>query len=157
MTFESTQCISYEIPKCNIEDLLNELKPYQKNNLQKLLGNLSDLNIDKAEEVAKTWLSANGPQNNIPFGGVQDSKPFFDMVKKEFYNFLCNDNEYIEEKEELKKQGSVVNSYTIAVISGAISVKIGFAASLLAPVVVLLIFSVCKIGKNAFCKSFVEQ
>lgn len=124
-------------------DWVSELKTYQKNSIETLI-------TEYGEEVAvEKWLSANGPKDNIPFGGVQsnDSKPFLDKFKTEFKKFICNHPDYEEERKKLNMESPVVKAIWISVISAAL----GFAATLLAPVIAVMLSIVGKMGISAYC------
>jgi len=135
-----------KIPNGDIDDWLSELKLYQKNTVLKILTSCSP------EEAAEIWITATGHENTIPFGGSRDTKPFWDKFKAEFKKFICDDNSYAEEKKALMAESSVTKSILIGVISAAIGAAIGYTATLLAPAVAILLCTVGKIGKNAYCK-----
>jgi len=136
-----------EVPSYDLDNWLNELKPYQRNTIQKLLEISND-----PEEAAKKWITATGPQNTIPFGGIRDSKPFWDRFKEEIQKFFCDDSSYVTEKEVLLKEAPVSKSLLISVVSSAIGATIGYSATLLAPAIVIILYTIGKIGINAYCK-----
>lgn len=135
------------IQDITLENWLTELKAYQKNSIVLL--------IDKyGEDVAvEKWLSANGPKDNVPFGGIQTSntKPFLDKFKIEFKKFICNHPDYEEERKKLNMESPVVKVMWISVISAALGATLGFAATLLAPAVAVMLSIVGKMGLKAYC------
>jgi len=135
------------IQNINLEDWVSELKTYQKKTIEILIAEYGE------EEAVEKWLSANGPKDNIPFGGVQsnDSKPFLDRFKTEFKKFICNHPDYEEEREKLNMESPVVKAIWISVISAALGAVLGFAATLLAPVVAIMLSIVGKMGISAYC------
>lgn len=135
----------FEIPTSDLDEWLNELKPYQRNTINKLLTSSSP------EEIAKIWISASGSQNTIQFGGERNTEPFWDRFEGAFKKFICDETSYVEEKSALIAEAPVTRALLIAAVSSAIGATIGYAATLLAPAVVLLFYSVGKIGKNAYC------
>jgi len=139
--------MSIKIPQDNLDDWLNDLKPYQRNTLHQLLSSNSP------EDVAKIWMTSEGCLSISHFGGTDDTKPFWGMFKKEFTKFLCDKNSYKKEKKELKKLSKISRDSIVSIVSGAIAVTIGYPAVLLVPVVTLLLFTVGEMTINAYCKS----
>lgn len=140
--------MDFTVPDVTLDEWISELKPYQKNSINQLLAN------KEPEEVAKAWLTSQGAINTIHFGGVKDSKPFWDNFINEFNKFLCDERAYKEEKERLKGEIPVSKTILIYVISATLGAKIGFSAALFAPAVTLLLFSVGKMTKNAYCETY---
>lgn len=135
-----------EIPNLQLSDWTGTLKTYQKTSIELLLEKNSE------EEAAKLWLSANGVSSTKQFGGSGNSEPFWERFVSEFRDFICGSEKYSKEREQLSSQAPVANAMFVGVISGAIGSTLGFAASLLAPVVAILLFIVGKVGVNAYCK-----
>jgi hypothetical protein len=144
--------MSIDVPNDKIDDWIIELKPYQRNTIKRLLKKGKE-----PEEIAKTWLTTQGTSNTIPFGGVRDAKPFWDNFVKEFNKFICDENEYKNEKSAFQKESSVSKGILISVISAALGARIGFAATLLVPAVTLLLFCVGKMTKNAYCATYYNK
>lgn len=161
--------IDLQIPDCELDEWLSELKPYQQNAIQQLLVAMPHEEVDKMQfpsrsinslsvamppdEVAKKWIMASGSQNIIHFGGTRDSEPFWDRFKSEFKKFICDDDAYAGEKKTLLAEGPITKTLLISTISVAIAASIGYAATLLAPTVAVLLCTVGKIGINAYCNS----
>ncbi|GGG98772.1 hypothetical protein GCM10011416_16260 [Polaribacter pacificus] len=137
------------IKDINLEDWLSELKVYQKNSIEQLVSEFGE------EEAMEKWLSANGPKDNVPFGGIQtnDSKPFLDKFKAEFKKFICNHPDYEEEHNKLNVESPVTKAIWISIISAALGATLGFAATLLAPVVAIMLSIVGKMGIKAYCEN----
>jgi len=79
----------------------------------------------------------------------------WEKAKEEFYVLVCtNEPRY----EEIRKQASKVTpSYTtmlVAAVSAAFGSVIGIAATVITPLVGLLLLALAKVGKNAFCEAF---
>jgi hypothetical protein len=134
-----------EIPQLALSDWTSTLKVYQKTSMDTLLSNNAE------EEAAKLWLSANGVAATKQFGGGA-SDPFWDRFASEFKEFICGNEKYEKEREQLSSQAPIANALFVSVISGAIGSSLGFAASLLAPAVAVLLFLVGKVGIGAYCK-----
>lgn len=137
--------MAFEIPDVPPEEWLELLKPYQRSTLAAFLQSGSP------EEAAEKWLSGTGSPNIVPFGGNQNTKPFWDRFQAEFRQFVCDDQAYVEEKKALSLESPVNKALLVSTISAAIGATIGFAATLLAPAVTLLLCTTGKIGRKAFC------
>jgi len=136
-----------QIPNENIAEWLAVLKPYQRNTLTIFLEGATP------EQAAERWLSSTGSPNIVPFGGLNDTKPFWDRFKDEFRKFVCDENAYVEEKKALNAQGPIGKAVLVSAVSAAIGATIGYSATLLAPAVTLLLCTVGKIGLHAYCNA----
>ena len=138
-----------EIPNVNISEWVAELKPYQSNSISLLLDTHTE------EETIKLWLSANGPTANIPFGGANtpSSELFFDRFKQEFRKFVCGDPAYESFREQLLAETPMAKSIYISTISAALGATFGYAATLLAPAVAIMLHLVGTMGINAWCNA----
>lgn len=135
------------IPSNTLDEWLHELKPYQANSVKEL-NKSNDL-----EEVAKIWITTQGNETTVPFGTTEDTKPFWNKFKEEFNKFICDDDSYKDEKNNLLKESYVSNALLISMISAALGATIGFAATILAPAVAIMLSIVSKIGKTAYCQA----
>jgi hypothetical protein len=129
-----------------LEDWLDELKPYQRSSI--------DFLIEKNgfEKAAEIWITSNGPASNVPFGGIsQDTKPFFDRFKLEFQKFICGHPDYESDRQKLGTESQTAKAVYISIISGAVGAKIGYAATLLIPAVVILLGTIGQMGLNSYC------
>lgn len=137
-----------ELPNATIGEWVSELKTYQANSINQLL------NDHDPEEAIKLWLSANGPTTTIQFGGASDSpEPFFDRFKAEFRKFVCGDEAYDSFRTQLSSEAPVAKTIYISVISAALGATLGYAATLLAPAVAIMLNLVCTMGINAWCNA----
>lgn len=89
------------IPNDTLENWLSEPKQYQKSSLEKLIAEFGE------EEAAKRWLSSYGPSNIVHFGGEKNNTPFFDRFNDEFRKFICGDESYKKEREQLLVETSI--------------------------------------------------
>ena len=137
--------MSFDVPVAKLDEWLSELKPYQKNTISELLKHLSP------EEAAEKWITASGSGNIIPFGGARDTRPFWDRFQDEFKKFLCDEKAYANDKKALFSEGPIAKALLISIVSAAIGATIGYTATLLAPAVAILLFTIGKIGLNAYC------
>lgn len=140
---------SLTIPTASLSDWLSVLKPYQREIVDVLLVKENQ----NAERAAEKWLTATGATNIIPFGGVGNHKPFWDNFKSEFIRFLCDKTAYTEIKAGISNESPLVKTLWVSVISSAIGAKLGYAATLLAPAVALLLSAIGKISLQAYCKT----
>ncbi|MGB6066825.1 MAG: hypothetical protein WBG50_18625 [Desulfomonilaceae bacterium] len=102
------------------------------------------------ETAAEKWVRATGFAEIVPFGGKRDAKTFWENVKSEFRKFICDEDSYAEEKKTLS--GQKPRAAFVSIVSAAVGAAVGSSATLLAPAIVLLLFTVGKIGRNAYCK-----
>lgn len=137
----------FKMPEGEPEEWLETLKPYQRNTLEIFLEE------DNYAEAAERWVAATGSPNIVPFGGNHNTKPFWDQFKTEFRKFICDDDAYTEEKQELAAESGTTRLLLVSTISASVGATIGFAATLLAPAVALMLCAVSKMGRNAFCAS----
>ncbi|HNX77797.1 MAG TPA: hypothetical protein PKM56_19110 [Candidatus Rifleibacterium sp.] len=140
--------MNFEIPNLDLNDWLNGLRPYQKNLILEMLKSEPD-----HEKVAMGWLNSNSLGNTVPFGGEQDPKPFWDKFKLEFRKFICGDKAYDNERSQLAKEAPISSMLAINAISGALGATIGYSATFLAPAVAILLYSISKMGVNAYCQT----
>jgi len=135
-----------DIPSHTIQEWIAELKPYQSNSITMLVESHG------YEEAIKRWLSANGPTSTIPFGGAGNSpEPFFDRFKEEFRKFVCGDESYAKYREQILAETPIAKSIYISCISAALGATLGYAATLLAPAVAVMLHVVGAMGINAWC------
>lgn len=132
-----------DLLKFEFKDLLNTLDGYQKNNITLLLEN------NTLEQTFEIWLKANGPENTASFGG-SGHNDFSTYIKNELIKFFTDDPSYQSERNELKKQGNVTSFFAVSFISSALSSHIGIVSSVIAPIIVLVLGIIGKIGINAF-------
>lgn len=140
-----------EIPKYEMDEWVSILKPYQK----EIVINL----VDKygAEEAINQWMMANGPVDNVKFGGASNNEKdkFSDRFKIEINKFICGHPSYSSYREEYSKLNAGTKTAIVSSISSLLGAKLGISASILAPAIVLTLYLVGKIGVNAYC-SIVE-
>ena len=137
-----------DIPNSSVQDWIAELKPYQSSSMTFLIENYD------AEEAIKRWLSANGPSSTIQFGGAGNSpEPFFDRFKEEFRKFVCGDESYEKYRRQLLAETPIANTFYISCISAALGATLGYAATLLAPAVAVMLHIVGAMGVHAYCNA----
>ena len=138
--------MSFVVPYESLESWLAELKPYQRNTLQQFLI------AQEPEKAAEMWLTTIGSPNIAGFGGVaSDPKPFWVRFKAECHRFVCDETAYSDDKKAFLSKVPVSKDVLISVMSGAIGANLGTAGTLVAPAVTLILFTVGRIGLNAYC------
>lgn len=138
--------MALQLPQCVEGDVLNALKPYQKDLIEKLLADNDE------EGAAKLWLSSNGPLNLQKFGGNgSGDNAFYERFASEFRKFICGDDAYANERAELEKISDPGLTIVIGTISAAVAGTLGIAVGLVVPAVALLLKLVVRLSVNAWC------
>lgn len=137
--------MSIIIPEGSEQEWLSELKPYQRSTVDCFLQNAN------FEEAAQLWLSTTGSPEIIQFGGEKDPEVFWNRFSQEFFKYICDDSAYKDEKEALYSEARITRDLLIASVSATLGSALGLAATLLAPVIVLMFLHITKIGRNAYC------
>lgn len=101
------------------------------------------------EEVVNKWLQAF-PYDTVPFGTEQNQKVFYNKFLDEIEAFLRGDERYKSESDALLKNSSCIQTIVVSAISSAIGVKLGIAATFIAPAVVVVLGIIGKMGINAW-------
>ncbi len=141
-----------EIFTGNETEWIDALPVYQRNIINVLVaqGKLYD-------EVAIAWLSASGPANTFPFGTQGSSEVFFEKLVEEIEEFLCGKDRYTEDRKKLLTGAEATKTVVISSISLAIAPVVHASAPYIAPVVALVLITVTKLGRNAWCAMRREQ
>lgn len=135
------------------ESWLDALKPYQRRPIEKFIAEDGD---DKAVDK---WLTSSGFSQTSPFGGMpaggSTNTAFSSQLRKEFKGFICGEEKYAKQREEIENmiaehKGSLVTVIT-TVISAALAATLGASAALIAPAVVLMLRIMSKVGVEAWC------
>lgn len=137
------------VPDESLDDWFAALKPYQVNALKTFMADQDAL------KAAELWLTTIGNPNIVGFGGVDggnsNTKPYWDKFKDECRKFICNDSVYVEERKELLAHNPISKELMISIMSGAIGASMGAAGAAIAPAVVMVLYTIGKIGKGAYC------
>lgn len=135
------------VPDETLESWLLELKPYQRATLQEFMATL------EPDQAAERWLTTIGSPNIAGFGGasVTDPKPFWERFKAECHKFLCDESAYAEDKKAILAEMPVSKPLLISAMSSAIGAYLGTPGTLIAPAITLMLFTVGRLGLNAYC------
>ena len=140
-----------ELPKYSNEELLEYLQDYQKEIIQKLLINNNE------DEAINLWINANGPINNVNFGGVQEKNQLLKNFKIELCKLLSESPEYEKDAKEIKAYISLGKDAVISAITFALAPKLGATTVILVPLVVLALMSIAKVGVKAYCRTILSK
>jgi hypothetical protein len=127
---------------------LNVLPKFQEAIIEELKSSGLDY-----EEISELWVSAS-TENTFKFGvsnGGGEKSTFYKQIKKELRSYLCDEDKYKENKEELFGKGGVSRDLIVSAISIGISQHLGVSAGALSPVVVLILIGLGSISLNAWC------
>lgn len=76
----------------------------------------------------------------------------WDRVKQEFHSFVCvRGGKYADLQKKADALGSQGTTALVALVAGGLGAAVGAAATVIAPLVALLLLLVCRIGKEVFC------
>lgn len=103
------------------------------------------------EEVAISWLTANGPSNTYPFGAQDTKSLFYEKLMEEVESFICREDSYVEEKKKIMTQFKTGDVYIVTIISTIISPVVGASSVLIAPAIALILMTILRMGLNAWC------
>lgn len=108
------------------------------------------------ENVAETWLNVES-DNTSPFGSNKREKIPYKLVVDEVELLLRGDTKYCDTIKTLKSQETIIKGMIIISISNSIAPSIGTASIFIAPVIAIILFTISKVGKNAWLQMREEQ
>lgn len=129
-------------PKAWIE----ALPGYQQTIIQEFLEQQGDPGA-----AAELWLQASGPSNTFPFGGKKPQEIFYAKLLTEVEDFLCGSDRYGKEREAFLSEFDAKHAYVVGGISTIVAPAVGSAAPIIAPAVALILLTLAKMGRNAWC------
>lgn len=109
-----------------------------------------------SDVIAEKWLRAS-TANTVPFGTEVKSNLFLDNLKKELVKLICDENAYLDIKEQINKLPGGSPALIASTISAGIAPIIGASNPLIIPVISLILYSFGKITKNAFCRTYLTN
>jgi hypothetical protein len=123
------------------------------------LGLIKDpLNVTNAE--VSFVLGQQSGQKLVPLGGAatesainpDESKRYWAAFCDEFWDLVCaEDGKYGEVRKLLHDKGSGAGAAVIASVSAAVGAVLGVTAAALAPLAVICLYALGKVGVNAYC------
>lgn len=84
-------------------------------------------------------------------------KGVFQKILSEVAKLICDESTETELAKQLKSEAGMTTQIIIAGVSDYVGSKLGFAAALCSPFVVLSIAIVLKAGLNVFCSTYKPQ
>lgn len=129
------------------ESWLSTLPDYQKVMIDELYAIKGDY-----DEVAKSWLN-NSISTTVPFGTQKGKSPFFEKILDELEAFFSGDPRYEKERASLISEKGIVQAVFVSGLSYVLSTVFGVAGAFLAPVIAIALFTITKIGINAWLAS----
>ena len=131
------------LPICDLNEWLIVLDPFQRDLLSQILLNHTE------EEALDIWLTTVGPNNTVTFGG-NGKEDLLNPFKLELYKFISKDEEYKNEIRELEGYATVTKFFVVSFLSSTLSGRLGVASSVIAPLIVLALGLIGKMGIRAF-------
>ncbi|MBI0434210.1 hypothetical protein [Roseomonas sp. KE0001] len=100
-----------------------------------------------AREIAILLGARAGP------AGGEPPITYWEAVQREFRAFLCGgDGSYDDLRQALFSARGETQAALVSIIAAAIGAQIGAAATVVAPLVTLLLLVALRIGRQAFCR-----
>lgn len=130
---------------------LDALPTYQK----KIINALYEKH-NNYEDVAQAWLSAS-LTSTAPFGTEKKKNILFEKFLDEIEAFFSGDEKYEQERLSILGEKGAVQTYVISSISIALAPYFQTSSVFLAPVVSITLFSITKMGINAWLSMRKEQ
>ena len=137
------------IPEFKTEELIDVLEPFQQELVKSLLLNHSE------EEAMQIWINVTGPDHTTSFGG-NGKVDYLKSFKEEFDKFILGDDKYKDAIKEFNEHATVTKFFIVSFISSALAGSLGVAAGVIAPLIVLALGTIGKIGLNAYRNSIVK-
>jgi hypothetical protein len=81
-------------------------------------------------------------------------KSVFQKILSEVARLICDESTETELAKQLKSEAGITTQIIIAGVSSYVGIKLGFAAALCSPFVVLSIAIILKAGLNVFCNGY---
>ena len=131
------------IPELKIHEWIEVLDVYQQELLKELLKEHQE------EEVLEIWLSASTPNAMTPFGGGEN-KNYLNAFKTEINKLLLGDEKYAGVIQEFNEHATVTKFFVVSFLSNVLAESMGVVAAVIAPLVVLVLGTIGKMGLNAY-------
>lgn len=131
------------IPELSTSEWIEVLEPFQQNLVRELLINHSE------EEAMQLWVEVSGPEYTASFGG-NGKRDYLKAFKKEFDQLILGEEKYQDIIKEFNEHATVSKFFVVSFIATALSESLGVAAGVVAPLIVLLLGTIGRIGINAY-------
>ena len=131
------------IPEFSTEEWIEVLEPFQQELVRNLLATHTE------EEAMELWIKVSGPEQTASFGGTGKSD-YLKAFKKEFDKLILGDAKYQDVIKEFNGYATVTKFFVVGFIATALSESMGVASGVVAPLIVLALGTIGKIGLNAY-------
>ena len=131
------------IPEFSTEEWIEVLEPFQQELVRNLLATHTE------EEAMELWIKVSGPEQTASFGGTGKSD-YLKAFKKEFDKLILGDAKYQDVIKEFNGYATVTKFFVVGFIATALSESRGVASGVGAPLIVLALGTIGKIGLNAY-------
>ena len=131
------------IPELRTEEWIEVLEPFQ----QELVRNL--LLEHTEEEAMQLWINVSGPEHTASFGG-SGKNDYLKAFKNEFDKLILGDKKYQDAVKEFNEYAAVTKFFVVGFITHALSESMGVASGVVAPLIVLALGTIGRIGLNAY-------
>ena len=138
------------IPQYQTEELIEVLEPFQQDLLKNILAEHTE------EEALEIWMQVAGPEHTASFGG-EGIKDYLKHFKTEFDLLILGDEKYSNVIKELNEHKQVTKFFVVSSLSAALAGSLGIAAGVVAPLIVLALGALGKLGLNAYRESIREK
>lgn len=134
-----------------VSEWVEALPSYQRSHIERLLATQDPI------EVATLWLSASGPADTAPFGGVRaGAARFYDNLLLELQKLFCGGEGYEEDRKQLGQAANAGKLVIVGSISTLIAPHVGAAAAVLGPAIAITLGVVGNAGKASICDALAE-
>ncbi|MGL6167231.1 MAG: hypothetical protein ACRC0Y_02955 [Fusobacteriaceae bacterium] len=134
----------------NLTDIeyLSVLPKYQKEIVSQLIDSYG------VNDAIDKWIEANGPENNAQFGGIGNFlSKLKDSIKTEINKFICGYSKLGKiESLQFNAGAKTLQVYIVSTISSIVAQTFSISAVSIAPIVVMILISVKKIGFTSYCE-----
>ena len=131
------------IPEFSTEEWIEVLEPFQQDLVRNLLATHTE------EEVMELWIKVSGPEHTASFGGT-GKNDYLKAFKNEFEKLILGDEKYQDAIKEFNEHATVTKFFVVGFIATALSESMGVASGVVAPLIVLALGTIGKIGLNAY-------
>ena len=131
------------IPEYSTEEWIEVLEPFQQELIKSLLTGHTE------EETMQLWVEVSGPEHTASFGGTGKNN-YLKAFKEEFDKFILGDEKYQDAIKEFKEHATVTKYFVVGFIATVLAKSIGVASGVVAPLIVLALGTIGKIGLNAY-------
>ena len=138
------------IPQYQTEELIEVLEPFQQDLLKSILVEHTE------EEALEIWMQVAGPEHTASFGG-SGIKDYLKHFKTEFDLLILGDEKYSNVIKEFNEHKQVTKFFVVSSLSATLASSLGIAAGVVAPLIVLALGAIGKLGLNAYRESIREK